>query len=384
MAKPYKHPWRVIQTVLAETDSMTNVDEIGSFMRQALHRGGSLDDALENCLRGPAPFMSDASQTARFRRAAEQIWSELRERYDGRKDAAIAPVRDAALALVQRIADWIRSLDGRGIDPEELPIDQFRSLGELAVMMSSALDVVERDEDADENDHRNLIATFDQLKPIVEETISDLEASLSGRRVADPRRSLTPDSPDTAFTLKITLKGIQPPIWRRVRVPGNYTLGMLHTVIQIAMGWDDYHMHDFEIRHVHYADSDAVDELDDEYDEDEHTLDSLGLAEKSRFRYVYDFGDNWDHTVLVERIDAAGELPAEERNRVRCLTGKRACPPEDCGGVFGYLRVLELQKTPPDDLDDDDVEYFEMFGDEFDPEEFDCAGVDGALQRYST
>ena len=162
---------------------------------------------------------------------------------------------------------------------------------------------------------------------------------------------------------KISLAEIRPPIWRRVLVPDTMTLGDLHNVIQVAMGWWDSHMHEFEVNGVTYG------SLDDEsfyevLDEWETPLSSLALREKQRIKYSYDFGDDWQHNVVVEKflpVDASLNYPL-------CVAGKRACPPEDCGGPWGYAEFLE---TIGDPADSNHEEMLEWVGGEFDPEEFD-------------
>lgn len=172
--------------------------------------------------------------------------------------------------------------------------------------------------------------------------------------------------------LKITLKSIAPPVWRRLQVPGETTLGELHQMIQAAMGWYSAHLHCFTIDGVEYSLPDF--ELGCE-DERRVRLDQVVTGVPSRFRYVYDFGDNWDHDIRVEKSLA----PEKGVTYPRCVKGKRACPPEDCGGPWGYAELLEILSNPQDE------EYEERMGwldDEFDPEEFHIDIVNQRLKRY--
>jgi hypothetical protein len=154
------------------------------------------------------------------------------------------------------------------------------------------------------------------------------------------------------YQLKITLRYIKPPIWRRVLVPDNYRLGQLHDVIVAAMGWGGYHMHDFSFgggfRQTQYAHANLVRELGMRiHDENMFFLTQLFVRKGQCFNYQYDFGDGWMHQVKVEKalpFDPAVRLPV-------CLAGARACPPEDCGGVPGYFKVLQALReasTPED------------------------------------
>lgn len=171
--------------------------------------------------------------------------------------------------------------------------------------------------------------------------------------------------------LKITLDHISPPIWRRVLVPDSMTLGDLHSVIQIAMGWTNSHMHEFQVHGVSYGEPD-LEYLDDMLDEWDAPLSGLALREKLRFKYTYDFGDGWEHSVVVEKflpVDRTLQYPV-------CVKGKRSCPPEDCGGTWGYAALLETIKDPTDPERD---EMLEWLGEGFDPEEFDLDDVNAML-----
>ena len=165
----------------------------------------------------------------------------------------------------------------------------------------------------------------------------------------------------TIYQLKITLVGIRPPVWRRIQVESDITLGRLHHIIQMAMGWSSSHMHAFNIGGLFYGETDPELELKNE---NRVKLNSVARSEKSKFRYEYDFGDDWQHDILVEKI-----LPVEPDVKYpRFITGKRACPPEDCGGAWGYASLLEAIADPEHE---EHTESLEWFGEDFDPEEFD-------------
>ena len=173
---------------------------------------------------------------------------------------------------------------------------------------------------------------------------------------------------DKVYQFKITLKGIRPPIWRRIQVPETYTFWDLHVAIQDAMGWDDYHLHEFEVTSPSTGSKVNIGTPHEEYGEkvlreDKQKIKDYFTADNRSAEYMYDFGDNWEHTVRLEKI-----LPREGGRYPRCTGGKRACPPEDCGGVWGYEELLEVLKNP------DHAEYEEMVdwvGEDFDSEYFD-------------
>jgi hypothetical protein len=142
------------------------------------------------------------------------------------------------------------------------------------------------------------------------------------------------------FQFKITLLGVKPPIWRRIQVQ-DCTLDRLHEHIQTAMSWTNSHLHQFEINGLRYGNPEL---FDDDYDcvDSTETLLSALLPEPFAFCYEYDFGDGWKHEILFE-----GRPPLEPGARYpTCLEGKRACPPEDCGGVWGYRDLLSAIADP--------------------------------------
>ena len=173
------------------------------------------------------------------------------------------------------------------------------------------------------------------------------------------------------YQIKVTLKGSKPPIWRRLLVPNNITLDKLHRIIQSAMGWWDYHLHQFIVWGQYYGKPHPdYDDYVDMRDECDIRLSQIGPGEK--FIYEYDFGDSWEHTVLIEKA-----LPPEPGQPYPvCIKGKRACPPEDVGGIWGYASFLEAIRDPDHEEHD---EYLEWAGGEFDPEAFDLDEINEAL-----
>ena len=212
------------------------------------------------------------------------------------------------------------------------------------------------------------------------------------------------------FQIRITLNRTKPPIWRRVAVPSDITLGQLHEVIQIVMGWMDCHLHQFTLRDKSLIrkNPDVItrmmegggnwwnklftatrgirvfvprttpfgDEMDMEgEDENTVTLGQLCPKVKRKLIYEYDFGDGWEHTVEVQKIvepEPGVEYPV-------CLAGKKACPPEDCGGVYGYYEMLEALANPRHAGHE---ELLEWLGDEFDPDAFDLEEINAILTEW--
>lgn len=180
------------------------------------------------------------------------------------------------------------------------------------------------------------------------------------------------------YQVKITLHGSKPPIWRRILVSSEITLAQLHNIIQDAMGWNDSHLHMFDIHGVEYS-------TPSPYYGHDHLrelgakstlkvkLTQLNLVEGEKFRYEYDFGDSWEHVILIEKI-----LPPDpKQNTPVCIAGKRACPPEDIGGIWGYDDFLEIIKESTHPEHDD---YMEWVGGDFDSEAFDLEAINKRLK----
>lgn len=185
-------------------------------------------------------------------------------------------------------------------------------------------------------------------------------------------------------------------------VPGAFGLDELHWVIQLAMGWTNSHLHQFVFKapverpmptglrrmmmsgdftalsspamrgERVFTDLSTTEGTDDGEDETRVRLDEVAPTEKGKFRYDYDFGDGWKHDVLVEKItpmDHSATYP-------RCLAGKRSCPPEDCGGPWGYADLLDAIADPSHERH---AELKGWFGDDFDPDRFDVDAVNAAF-----
>lgn len=182
----------------------------------------------------------------------------------------------------------------------------------------------------------------------------------------------------TVYQLKVTLSGTKPSVWRRVLIEGAATLDELHEVIQAAFGWWNYHLYDFEFGRTRYGIPDP------DWDFGPPTRDArrTRLAKVAKpgtaFTYTYDFGDNWKHKVTVEKVVPSTsdlELPA-------CTGGRRAGPPEDCGGTWGYAELLEILADPTHHEHAERREWADGWGHgAFDPDRFDPAEFADNLQN---
>ncbi len=196
----------------------------------------------------------------------------------------------------------------------------------------------------------------------------------------------TEQSSLSVYYLKVTLKDSNPPIWRDILVPSNLTLENLHYVIQAVMGWGNYHLHQFiagkvlyteaveDDNHDNYYSLDASD--DDEYDRNEkkYTVSQLLTQESASIIYEYDLGDSWTHKIELKHI-----LPADNNaQQPRCIQGEQACPPEDCGGIWGYTDMLETLKNAKTS---ERKEMLPWIGDNFNPNYFDINAVNRVLEH---
>jgi Plasmid pRiA4b ORF-3-like protein len=173
------------------------------------------------------------------------------------------------------------------------------------------------------------------------------------------------------YEIKIELWEVRPAVLRRVQVPGDMSLAGLHAVVQVAMGWTDSHLHEFEVNGVRYGLPDPDWDVDEVRDEARAKLFRL-LGQGDRMNYVYDFGDGWTHRLTVEKVLAAEPGVAYPR----CVSGRRACPPEDVGGPWGYDGFLEAMADP---THPEHEQYREWVGGPFDPAAFDLDEVNEEL-----
>jgi hypothetical protein len=172
---------------------------------------------------------------------------------------------------------------------------------------------------------------------------------------------------------KITLLEIEPPVWRRIQVPDTYSFWDLHVAIQDAMGWRDCHLHQFSLTDPATGASLAIG-IPEEFEPDDieagwsYRIADYFIKPGDSALYQYDFGDDWRHSVVLEDI-----LPAEKGVRYpTCLDGARKCPPEDCGGPWGYLEFLQAIRDPHHE---EHESLLQWVGEPFDPEAFDAKRV---------
>jgi len=226
-------------------------------------------------------------------------------------------------------------------------------------------------------------ALFDQVTGMMVQdardgiaALSDADAGRVGRAhkttakkpatAAKKRTTRTPKAPPegTVYQLRVYLEDLQEPfIWRRFLVPASITLGELHRVLQTVMGWQNCHLHAFRKDGVVWDEEGVSEPGYESRNENETRLGDVLTRVRSRLEYTYDFGDEWRHQVVFEkRLPASSEVPVPT-----CLEGQGACPPEDCGGVWGYSDMLSILEDPEHRDHDSVVGWFPEF---FDPLDF--------------
>ena len=187
----------------------------------------------------------------------------------------------------------------------------------------------------------------------------------------DDQFDIISDDSDTIYQIKISLKGFKPKIWRRIQTP-EMSLDVLSYVIELVMGWDGGHLHHFEIDCDYYGDPTMIDGVADEEETILSDLTMFNQKRRKKFIYLYDFGDSWEHEIVIEKqFESMEEWP-----HPRCVAGKNACPPEDCGGVWGYAEILDAINDP----ENNEYEGF-LDLDKFDPKKFDLAEINSQLSR---
>jgi hypothetical protein len=197
-----------------------------------------------------------------------------------------------------------------------------------------------------------------------------------GRKKPVPAKA--PKKQDAVYQFRITLLDTRPPIWRRIQVK-DCTLDKLHEHIQTAVGWTNSHLHHFKVKDQLYGDPMLLQENFEDLEYKDSTTTRISdivpkTGRRFRFQYEYDFGDSWDHEVLFEgvvRADPKAKYPL-------CLEGERACPPEDCGGTWGYADFVEAIQNPDHERHE---ELLEWVGGSFDPEEFDPVKATKAMRK---
>ncbi len=367
-----------IDAILNDLGLSTTQDEIEAYMRDAYARGErTLDAPTSRAFAGRESFpFYDENQLLRFGQLIDDLWDEVCGSFNSKRDKRIAPYRARILDMLDKHTAWLRDCDRRDVPASALPEDATMALASMTAMFSELLGLLNRDEDTSQSEITQLEDTLNVTEQQFNLFLAALEEATSAP--STPKLRVLSDLPvasATVYQLKVTLKGIRPPIWRRLLVRGDATLEHLHATIQVAMGWQNCHLHDFQIDGLRYAPASDDDWLDFEESEHESEVMLHEIAEEGdKFLYTYDYGDGWEHTIQVEKV-----LPEDEDTpTTRCIKGRRACPPEDCGGPHGYEHLLNILSDPNHP---DHAHMSEWAPSDFDPDKLDIPSINAQLKR---
>jgi hypothetical protein len=272
-------------------------------------------------------------------------------------------------------ARYRRSAQGLGVACEDY------SPAEAAAILGRALDrepcPEQPDQIEDVGDHLELLRS--RLELLSEDGAGGSSAPRARQRVpagqltTAGRRGHSRACP-MIHQVKITLRGAKPPIWRRLEVPSDIKLSRLHECVQQAFGWYGYHLWAFSTPSGEFGDPDP--ELGHR-SASARSLGDVAPAAGDRIRYTYDFGDDWEHEITVEEVRSAEGGVAYPR----CTAGRRACPPEDCGGIWGYQELLEVLADPRHPEHAERLEWLGLrSATEFDAAAFDLDEANRALK----
>jgi hypothetical protein len=384
-----------LDAILEDLGVALTETEVEAYMRDELfRRKENLDAVLERIFADRIiPFVSE-DQTNAFGRYCKKLWNRIKRSYNYFADQLPGKARSRILLLLDNHYAWMRGLDIHEMSDSDLPLQEITAMGQAVEFLVGNLDLLNQKNVGKEDEIKKSIELLPRIEQVLDdlhqeitEKLEDLPQRETGASPDERRRGLhlvKPDSsngeadadslPGSLYVLRITLLDIKPPIWRDFQVPGQISLAELHTVIQDVMGWEDYHMHSFQTGGNIYgpAPEEAFGLDLDQSNEEDVTVEDLGLKEKQKFQYTYDFGDNWVHQITVMKI-----LPSASGSAILCLGGKRACPPEDCGGVPGYEGILEALESPNKKKN---RELLDWLG-KYDPEAFDVNAVNDIFKN---
>jgi hypothetical protein len=271
-----------------------------------------------------------------------------------------------------------RALDARAVHDAEGPLPEepddsdepdYEVLAELLRSRMRTLPEPSRPPARHGSDDSSLLESIGQIAEAAREYGNNrLKREGKAKLPPKPKRKKT-DGPAPIYRIKVSLRGAKPPIWRRLELPADTTLARLHRIIQVAFGWDDSHLHVFQTAYGEFGVADR---------ELEHRSEvpvTLEQVAGERFTYLYDFGDNWLHEIVVE------DMPDREQvTYPRCTGGRRAAPSEDSGGIWGYEELITVLADPSHPEHQERLEWLGLdSADDFQPARFDQAAINEAL-----
>ncbi|VGO20035.1 plasmid pRiA4b ORF-3 family protein [Pontiella sulfatireligans] len=344
--------------------------EVEAYMRDALcHEGKSPEDVLARVAEGRTLFFASAEDQEEFHDLWCVLWDEVQQDYSREADP-FGEIRTSFLALNDKAFAVMRQLDARGLGMEIMDNPAFMEFSQLTAMISSALAMFNIPETAHEALPNPLEGMTGQFDLAIDE--------LANRLLQDAPKQGAAPAGDGIYQLKVSLKGAKPPIWRRILVPSATELNDLHYIIQATMGWKNCHLYQFKQGGTFYLPDPEDDFMGfGGFDTEDSAGVRIGVLlrkEKQKIVYEYDFGDSWVHEILLEKITE----PEDGLAYPICIKGMRACPPEDCGGLWGYYNLLEILDHPKCE---EYEQMLEWVGGKIDPEAFDLAAANARMRQ---
>lgn len=399
-----------LERAFIEADLSITEDEVAAFVMDALHAGRPAAEGVGRALAG----LDEAGLPARARKRLTSLALDFADEVAGSYDTEAEPeevagIRSSLLDLHSEFIAWMRRVGGFVSDPRDMESETFSNLFSLMRHVSQLIAITNElavpYEDYDEVDGAPDVEAFlgettrelPRLGSLARALMDDATTELRGprpggkparrpaakerreRRKAPPsRRGKEPRRPDSlkTYVIQASLSGIEPPITRDLYVPGNRTLAELNSILQAAFGWQGRHLHLFQWKGLTYGEP-SPDDFEPVIDEGGVTLDDLNPRRGSVMEYVYDFGDGWVHELRFISWKKAG---ARDREYPACLSGARAAPPEDCGGLPGYATLVEALAKPARARSRNEKEALAWAG-RWDPERFDIDAVNERLSR---
>lgn len=293
-------------------------------------------------------------------------------------------MRKKYILLYKEVMRWILSNEVHFGSLEAADEEHIRDLVDTAMRSVDSLHVLNSKGTLEEKYlkgleemYRNLTKSFHRLTRLIYEELKD------GERRSRREKRLSCAAAAEYTVLDVELEGLDPPVFRRLRVPGTMSLRDLHELLQVSFEWEDYHLHTFYLDGIEYTDLETwePDFADVPEPRDEAQLLVEDLADLcNEFLYVYDFGDDWHHRITLQEVVQASEVPRNERESAVCLEGTGAGPPEDCGGVSGYAELVDAVETLEEERDDEQVERV-LWAGEWRPDAFSLQELNLLLEK---
>lgn len=298
-------------------------------------------------------------------------------------------IRDQYILLYREIMRWLLSQEEYYGSLEAADKELILELIHTAMKAVDVLHLLNsrqslKQESGQEESLEGLSEMYEELSGIFRRSAARIYEELKdGERSVRREERLKSSSAVEYVVMDVELVGLDPPVFRRLRVPETMSLRDVHEVLQVSLEWEDYHLHTFEVAGAEYTDLEfwETESADEPEPNDEELLEVADLPDLcEEFFYVYDFGDNWRHRVTLREVVPAAEVPDEERETVVCLEGQGAGPPEDCGGIGGYVELVEALETPWEQRDDEQEQQVLWAGD-WRPDDFSLEELNLRLKR---